>query len=80
MRRPPLACRPSPPQGGRSALTSAFAKLAPAALAFALLLLAWELYARLGGLAPTVVPAPSRVLAQAWENRAALAETTLPTI
>ncbi|RTL96515.1 MAG: ABC transporter permease [Hyphomicrobiales bacterium] len=59
---------------------AAFAKLAPAALAFALLLTAWELCARLGGIAPTVLPAPSRVLAQAWENRAALAENTLPTI
>ena len=59
---------------------TALAKLAPAATAFALLLLAWELYARLGGIAPTVLPAPSRVLAQAWENRAALAENTLPTI
>ncbi|MEZ2329742.1 ABC transporter permease [Mesorhizobium sp. RCC_202] len=44
------------------------------------MLLTWELYARLGGIAPTVLPAPSRVLQQAWENRAALAENTLPTI
>ncbi|TIR14786.1 MAG: ABC transporter permease [Mesorhizobium sp.] len=78
--RPPLSCRTSPPQGGGLALIAAFAKFFPAALAFALLLLAWELYARLGGIAPTVLPAPSRVLAQAWENRAALADNTLPTI
>ncbi|MBZ9816458.1 ABC transporter permease [Mesorhizobium sp. CA7] len=56
------------------------AKIFPAALAFALLLVAWDLYARLGGIAPTVLPAPSRVLAQAWENRAALGDNTLPTI
>lgn len=70
----------SPPQGGRSAVTSALAKAVPAVLAFALLLTAWELYARLGGIAPTMLPAPSRVLQQAWENRAALAENALPTI
>jgi ABC-type nitrate/sulfonate/bicarbonate transport system permease component len=70
----------SPPLRGRSAFTSTFATILPAALGFAILLLAWELYARLGGVAPTVLPAPSRVLAQAWENRAALAENTLPTI
>ena len=62
------------------AVIAAIAKATPAALAFALLLLAWELYARLGGIAPTVLPAPSRVLQQAWENRTALAENTFPTI
>ncbi|TPI41993.1 ABC transporter permease [Mesorhizobium sp. B3-1-9] len=70
----------SPPLRGRSALASAFARIFPAAIAFALLLIAWELYARLGGIASTVLPAPSRVLAQAWENRSALADNTLPTI
>lgn len=61
-------------------MASAVAKTAPAAFAFALLLVAWELYARYGGVAPTMLPAPSRVLLQAWENRAALAENMLPTI
>jgi len=70
----------SPPQRGRSAVIDTLARLFPAAIAFAILLLAWELYARLGGIAPTVLPAPSRVLAQAWESREALAENTLPTI
>jgi ABC-type nitrate/sulfonate/bicarbonate transport system permease component len=61
-------------------VASAFAKLAPVIFSSTLLLTAWELYARLGGIAPTVLPAPSRVLAQAWENRAALADNTLLTI
>nr|WP_245265460.1 ABC transporter permease [Mesorhizobium sp. LSJC265A00] len=56
------------------------AKTIPAACASALLLAAWELYARYGGAAPTMLPAPSRVLQQAWEHRAALADNTLPTI
>ncbi|ESX18252.1 ABC transporter permease [Mesorhizobium sp. LNJC384A00] len=68
----------SPPRGGR--LAAGIAKTIPAAFAFALLLAAWELYARYGGVAPTVLPAPSRVLQQAWEHRAALADNTLPTI
>lgn len=69
------------PQLGRSAVVAAaLAKATPAAISIALLLLAWELCARLGGIAPTVLPAPSRVLAQAWENRVALTENTLPTI
>ncbi|MER8568873.1 ABC transporter permease [Mesorhizobium sp. M0924] len=68
----------SPPRGGR--LAAAIAKTIPAACASALLLAAWELYARYGGAAPTMLPAPSRVLQQAWEHRAALADNTLPTI
>ncbi|WP_192249230.1 ABC transporter permease [Mesorhizobium caraganae] len=68
----------SPPRGGRSA--SAIAKAIPAAISFTLLLAAWELNARYGGAAPTMLPAPSRVLLQAWENRAALGDNTLPTI
>lgn len=75
-RHPPLSPPvTSPPRWGRLA-----GAIAPAALAFAILLAAWELYARFGGIAPTVLPAPSRVLQQAWENREALAENTLPTI
>nr|WP_312037315.1 ABC transporter permease [Mesorhizobium caraganae] len=78
-RRPPLSpSATSPPRGGRSA--SAIAKAIPAAISFTLLLAAWELNARYGGAAPTMLPAPSRVLLQAWENRAALADNTLPTI
>ena len=62
------------------AVITAVARITPAALSLALLLFTWELYARFGGIAPTVLPAPSRVLLQAWENREALAENTLPTI
>lgn len=61
-------------------LGTAIARIIPAAISLGLLLVAWELYARFGGIAPTVLPTPSRVLQQAWENRAALAENTLPTI
>lgn len=56
------------------------ARTIPAVISLALLIAVWELYARFGGIAPTVLPAPSRVLQQAWENRVALAENTLPTI
>lgn len=75
-RHPPPSPPPtSPPRGGRLA-----GAIAPAAISVGLLLAAWELYARFGGIAPTVLPAPSRVLQQAWESRATLAENTLPTI
>jgi ABC-type nitrate/sulfonate/bicarbonate transport system permease component len=42
--------------------------------------LAWELYARFSAISPTTLSAPSRVLAQAVQNRQALFENTIPTI
>jgi ABC-type nitrate/sulfonate/bicarbonate transport system permease component len=52
----------------------------PAVTAVALLVLAWETYARLSGISPTTLPAPSRVLGQAFEHRQALLDNTLPTL
>ncbi len=71
MSRPVFTARP---------LASLPAKAGPALLAVGALFLAWELYARLSGISPTTLPAPSRVLAQAIRNRQALLENTLPTI
>ncbi|ANT53950.1 ABC transporter permease [Mesorhizobium amorphae] len=56
------------------------ARAAPAAVSVGLLFAAWELYARYGGVRPTVLPAPSRVFGQAWENREALMDNAIPTI
>ena len=44
-------------------------RLLPPILLVAGLLLAWELYARVSGLSPFVLPPPSRVLASLWEFR-----------
>lgn len=53
---------------------------APAAIAICLLLAGWEAYARLSGIAPAILPAPSRVLQQAFAYREALLANALPTI
>ena len=53
--------------------------LPPAGL-IALLLVAWQLYADHGGLGPSVLPGPTRILAQGWEQREVLWENTLPTL
>ncbi len=52
----------------------------PAATAIACLLVAWQLYAELSGIGPTTLPSPLRVAEQAWANRQALLENTLPTV
>ena len=52
----------------------------PALISITVLLLGWEAYARLSGVSPTTLPAPSRVITQAWQYRQALWENTLPTI
>ena len=61
-------------------LATALAKAGPALLSVGALLLAWELYARLSGIQPTTLPAPSRVAEQAVLHRDALNENTIPTI
>ncbi|TIU14405.1 MAG: ABC transporter permease, partial [Mesorhizobium sp.] len=43
------------------------------------MVLAWELYARISGISPTTLPAPSRVLFQAILQRQALFDNTVPT-
>jgi ABC-type nitrate/sulfonate/bicarbonate transport system permease component len=44
-------------------------RLAPAVVAIVVVLLVWEVYARLSGLSPVVLPPPSRVLAALWDFR-----------
>lgn len=63
----------------RPALLAA-GRLWPAALALALLLLAWEAYARLSGIGPGLLPAPSRVVAQLILHRETLASHAWPTL
>jgi len=53
---------------------------APAVVAICLMLAGWEAYARLSGIAPAVLPAPSRVLEQAFVYRQALLGNTVPTV
>lgn len=52
----------------------------PAATAILAVLLIWQLYADLSGISPTTLPSPMRVAEQAWANRHALWENTLPTL
>lgn len=52
----------------------------PAVLSLGAALVAWELYARLSGIRPSVLPAPTRVLDQMVEQRAALLDNALPTL
>jgi ABC-type nitrate/sulfonate/bicarbonate transport system permease component len=58
---------------------SLLARMGPAAIAIASLLLAWQVYADLSGISPTTLPSPVRVAEQAWANRTALWDNTLPT-
>jgi len=52
----------------------------PAFLSVAAILAAWEIYASYSGIRPTTLPAPSRVLHQAWINRVDLLDNTVPTL
>lgn len=72
---------PMPFPGGRHLLW--FRKISralPAIFAVIALLAIWELYARLSGIRPTTLPAPSRIAVQAWINRQALVDNTIPTV
>jgi len=61
-------------------LTAALSRILPPVFALAGLVLAWEFYAGVSGVAPMVLPAPSRVLGQAWQHRLALWDNLLPTL
>lgn len=67
-----------------SALSRLFARIfnhaGPAVASVSALVLGWEAYVQLSGISPTALPAPSRVLAQGFENRDALAGHTLATL
>lgn len=52
----------------------------PAVASVSALILGWEAYVQLSGISPTALPAPSRILAQGFENREALAGHTLATL
>jgi ABC-type nitrate/sulfonate/bicarbonate transport system permease component len=56
------------------------AAIAPALITIVAIVLAWELYVQVSGIRPTTLPAPSRVLAQGWINRADLLDNALPTL
>ncbi len=52
----------------------------PAVASVSALILGWEAYVQISGISPTALPAPSRILAQGFENRAILAGHTLATL
>jgi ABC-type nitrate/sulfonate/bicarbonate transport system permease component len=55
-------------------------RLVPPLLVVALLLLAWEAYARASGVSPFVLPPPSRVLVALWEFRDDALRHLVPTV
>lgn len=55
-------------------------RIAPPVLLFLALVLVWEVAVRLTHVAPEVLPAPSRVLAQGWAVRQDLWDNMLPTL
>ncbi|MFM0758014.1 ABC transporter permease [Paraburkholderia strydomiana] len=52
----------------------------PPAVVVAVLLLIWEVAVRATGVAPEILPAPSRVIEQGWIARGDLWDNTLPTL
>src|SRR5690606_32522593 len=61
-------------------VSRALVHAAPAILAVGSIVLAWEIYVRVSGIAPTTLPAPSRVGAQVIEQRAMLSDHAMATI
>jgi NitT/TauT family transport system permease protein len=55
-------------------------RFGPAIALVALLLGIWELYARLSGVSPFVLPSPSHVLGALWEFRSEAVRHAIPTI
>ena len=64
----------------RSRLVRTALRPLPAIASVGTVVLLWEAYVRLSGVPPTTLPAPSRVLAQLWDNRAMVWDNTVPTI
>lgn len=52
----------------------------PAVLSVLSAFIVWEIYVRISGISPLMLPAPSRVLEQMVLNRAMLWENTIPTL
>ena len=67
--------RPVPRQAGRGLVHGI-----PAVLSVASACVIWEIYVRLSGISPLMLPAPSRVLDQIMLNRALLWDNTVPTL
>lgn len=67
--------RPAPRRSGRG-----LASGIPAVLSVASAFVIWEIYVRLSGISPLMLPSPSRVLDQIVMNRDLLWSNTLPTI
>jgi ABC-type nitrate/sulfonate/bicarbonate transport system permease component len=73
----PSPVPPAPPRpGGRAGIAGRF--LAPALLV-AVLIGAWELYARAGSVDDFILPAPSEIASALWRDRALLWDNLLVT-
>ena len=72
----PGVSRPDASRRGASRLR----RWAPPLILLGLLVVAWEVYVRLGGLDPVVLPAPTRVLTALWDFRAAAVGHLVPTL
>lgn len=64
--------------GGKSA--GRFLKALPAIVSLSVLIGCWEFYVAISGIAPSVLPSPSRIAQQIIIHRQALWDNTLPTI
>ena len=65
---------------GRTVVGTAGRRIGPAIALVGAILVAWELYARLSGLSPFVLPPPSRIVAALWEFRDQALSQAIPTI
>ena len=68
------------PSSCRRLVAGVLSHAGPAMLSVATVILAWEAYVQLSGISPTVLPAPSRILAQTYQQREALAGHMLATL
>ncbi len=68
------------PVSDRRVPMRALGRAAPAILSIGLLLVGWEIYVRVSGIAPTTLPPPSRVGTQLFEQRATLGEHAAATL
>jgi len=75
---PPTAQRAE--WGGGARAGAAGRRLGPAIALVGALLVVWELYARLSGLSPFVLPPPSRIVSALWEFRDEALRQAIPTI
>ncbi|MGB3689607.1 MAG: ABC transporter permease [Jannaschia helgolandensis] len=67
--------RPVPRRPGRG-----LARGIPAVMSVVSVFVIWEIYVRLSGISPLMLPAPTRVLDQMIQNRALLWDNTVPTL